>query len=273
MMSRKEKFNNFKNSKVGNLVLVAAALLIYLFLGSSISLVLGALNGSLVIDFVIAGFGYWYIYTKHQQNVKVNGVQFKNKQEKIAIIVLAIILLLAVCFTAQVFGNALQAKFGDPNFKIYSRVEQQNASLSVIMAIIVAPICEELFFRGFIYNLLRCSYNYLTAAIIAAVIFGLMHGTLTQGFSVILLALFDMAIYELTGKISWSIWCHVFYNVFAMMISGLIVPAILTNSVIITLMYVAVLALILSIFIYIKKNMQPKTQKPTPFLVKIGLLK
>lgn len=268
-MSKKiSRFDRFRTNKVGSIILVIAALIIYLYLGTVISLYLGAVNGSLTIDLVIAGFSYYFMYAKNSKYNYVYGHQFKNKKQKINSVLGLTILLIIMCFVAQVFGQVLGHILTDPNFKIYSKMQSQNTALTLAMALMVAPICEELFFRGFIYNLLKASYNYLIAGIIAALIFGLMHGTITQGFSVILLALFNTMIYELTGKIKYSIMCHIIYNLIALITAGLIIPKALVNVYVMGTSYLIILGVILFLFYYLNRHLKVNKNKPVSGLAK-----
>jgi membrane protease YdiL (CAAX protease family) len=47
--------------------------------------------------------------------------------------------------------------------------------LAVIVAVLVAPVAEELFFRGFLYRSLRVRHGYWFAAIVSSILFGLVH--------------------------------------------------------------------------------------------------
>lgn len=44
-----------------------------------------------------------------------------------------------------------------------------------LLLVVVAPICEEIFFRGFLFGALRSSFRLGPAAVIAGVLFGLVH--------------------------------------------------------------------------------------------------
>ena len=49
-----------------------------------------------------------------------------------------------------------------------------------LLVIVVAPIAEEFFFRGFFYSALRSRFGVLTAAAIDGLVFGLIHFTGTR---------------------------------------------------------------------------------------------
>jgi membrane protease YdiL (CAAX protease family) len=47
--------------------------------------------------------------------------------------------------------------------------------LAVLVAVVVAPVAEELFFRGFLYRSLRARHGYWFAGLVSSVLFGLVH--------------------------------------------------------------------------------------------------
>lgn len=86
-----------------------------------------------------------------------------------------------------------------------------------VMAIVVAPVAEEIFFRGFLYSALRSSFPIWAAVLIAGGIFGALH-FFTGPLSVPPLILFGAILcllYEVTGSLYPSIALHAFNNMIA----------------------------------------------------------
>jgi membrane protease YdiL (CAAX protease family) len=85
-----------------------------------------------------------------------------------------------------------------------------------IVVIVVAPIAEEFFFRGFFYKSLRTRLGILVAALVNGVVFGLIHftGSETLELLPILAALGFMfcLVYEKTGTLYAPIALHAFNN-------------------------------------------------------------
>lgn len=83
-----------------------------------------------------------------------------------------------------------------------------------IMAIIVAPICEEILFRGILYPAVK-SLGYRRVAIWGtAILFGVIHNNL---MSLVPLTLFGVALvllYERAGNLLAPITAHAFFNAF-----------------------------------------------------------
>lgn len=95
------------------------------------------------------------------------------------------------------------------------------ASASVILIAIVAPISEELFFRGMFFGGLRGRMSFLPAALISAAVFGSLH--LPTGSSTVLpLILFGFVlawVYERSGSLWPAIILHVINNSLALAVA------------------------------------------------------
>jgi membrane protease YdiL (CAAX protease family) len=96
--------------------------------------------------------------------------------------------------------------------------ESQTALVvSAVLVIVVAPLVEEFFFRGFFYRALRSKLPALVAAAVVGVVFGLVH--ITSGVDAIpVLVVLGIALcllYEVTGSLYPVIALHAFNNAIA----------------------------------------------------------
>lgn len=93
---------------------------------------------------------------------------------------------------------------------------EQNLNSSFIYLIlsvcIIAPIIEEVIFRGILLNGMLKRYNPSTAIIISSLLFALIHGNLHQEINAFLLALIIGCIYYKTHSLYLTIYCHFFNN-------------------------------------------------------------
>ncbi len=92
------------------------------------------------------------------------------------------------------------------------------ATLAVyfVLVAIIAPVVEEIIFRGFVYAGLRGTMKVLTAAILSALIFTSAHVTAPVG-GLAVIALFGVVLaylYERTGSLLPSMVAHSMYNSF-----------------------------------------------------------
>ncbi len=84
-------------------------------------------------------------------------------------------------------------------------------------AIFVAPICEEIIFRGSFYPVLTRLLGRVPAAIVCAVLFGAVHDTFTDLPSLTVLALCFTAAYERTGSLLVPIFMHGWFNALSLL--------------------------------------------------------
>lgn len=96
-------------------------------------------------------------------------------------------------------------------------VDELPPALIAFSVVVAAPFVEEIFFRGFVYRALRTNMAVPAAAIIAGVIFGLVHAT-TGIESVPVLTWLGVVfclLYEKTGSIYPTIVLHALVNMLA----------------------------------------------------------
>jgi len=95
----------------------------------------------------------------------------------------------------------------------------QNVSFVIVFAVLavtVAPLCEEVFFRGFLHNALRSRIRVVPAAIVQSLIFALLHtfGTMHSIF-VFFLGLTLTGVYEWRKSLVTPIAVHTGVNLIA----------------------------------------------------------
>lgn len=123
-------------------------------------------------------------------------------------------------FTATVATMPLMAlSLIFPEHSSYAQTELAN---EILFAVVVAPILEELFFRGLLLRTLEKRLSERKALVISSVLFGILHfnpgipGHILVGFVLGRLA-------QLTGGLWISIALHMSYNAFVIFL-GLSIP-------------------------------------------------
>jgi membrane protease YdiL (CAAX protease family) len=81
---------------------------------------------------------------------------------------------------------------------------------------VVAPLVEEIFFRGFVFAGLRGRWNWQAAAIISAGLFALAHFVPTSILPIFLLGLIFAFLYQISGSIWPAILMHMLTNAVAL---------------------------------------------------------
>lgn len=110
----------------------------------------------------------------------------------------------------------------------------------IMQMIVIAPIFEELFFRGIIFNgiLSRYKRNYKKAIIISGIIFGVAHMNIPQGINATIAGIILCVIYYYTNCIKIAIFAH-FLNNFLIFLPT-------PNTILIKISYIIIGAYLLS---------------------------
>jgi len=109
---------------------------------------------------------------------------------------------------------------------------------------IIAPVIEELFFRGLIYGRLRQAMKPIVAIFISSLLFGIFHGNIVQGVYAFFIGFVLALVYEKTGALWLSIVGHALINTI-----GVVIPYLKLESLQIALIIIGIIALIPSILI------------------------
>ena len=91
-----------------------------------------------------------------------------------------------------------------------------NCVFTVIFAIIVAPIVEEVVFRALAYTKLKRAMPAVVAAVLLSVVFGLIHGSLIQMVTIPFLGLVLVWVLERTKSLFAAILYHSVFNATAL---------------------------------------------------------
>ncbi len=163
--------------------------------------------------FIILFFAAWYLWqkTKKKQKIKYKRV-FSGKNilsiTGLAVfgqVVTGVIVAIMAIFFRQA---ALEYEQVVRSFSL----ETTSPLLMILLVGVLGPIAEEFFFRGVLYENLKQGIEVWGAMIVSALVFGIFHGNLIQGFYAVLAGLLLAYIYEKTGTILASILLHILFN-------------------------------------------------------------
>lgn len=170
---------------------------------------------------------------------------------------LIVINLLFGFFALSFFGSF------DPTFArglVSSETVGISFILEIISSIILAPVAEELLFRGIIFNKLNIKMNFVYAMIISSLLFSLFHG-FGRLLTTFLCGLILCVIYLKTDNILIPIFIHISNNLIATILTDFwhIEPIVASPPVSYIMLLISVIAGILMIM-YVYKNV--KVLKP-----------
>lgn len=117
----------------------------------------------------------------------------------------------AVIAAGSMTGRLVGALFGGFNDLVSGLVTQVHPIVTLLCASIAAPIAEEFFFRKAIIDRLSC-FHPMDAILFSALLFGLMHGNVTQFLYAFPMGVLFGIIYWRTKNIRYTIALHVAIN-------------------------------------------------------------
>lgn len=229
-------------TKLKNIVASFAGLMIYTAIILSLSYVikdailLNIIAGLIVI---ILGAGYYNVVMGH----------FGDKiivSKKFILAFLGVIVIFSIIgwFTS----NLIVARF-EPDYLQTQRERFNDSSLVLYMLsmFIIAPIVEELIFRGCMYRFLS-QVNKPVAFIVSSVVFAMTHGTIVHMYLAVIGGLILCCVYEKTHSLCMSIMAHSIYNILAFCIGLVPYRAFSSEIAVAVFLNIVLAALIVMLF-------------------------
>ncbi|MBL7085186.1 MAG: CPBP family intramembrane metalloprotease [Candidatus Omnitrophica bacterium] len=171
-----------------------------------------------IMDLALFGFIVYFVKVKYRQALSAIGLEIKDAVRNIFLAttgyiaflpILAFLLLLLIIITT-IFN------YHPPQHTLFNLFLQEREPwiliYSTIMVVILGPIVEEAFFRGFAYNAIKRKWGTSKAALLTAVVFAGLHGTLIGFLPIMALGLLLVYMYEKTGSLVSSITIHILHN-------------------------------------------------------------
>lgn len=97
-----------------------------------------------------------------------------------------------------------------------------NFLMIALLGIALAPLVEEIIFRGCLYRFLKSRHSILVAQLVSAVLFALLHDNLNSFLPLVFIGFILVRIYESTGSIYKAIYFHAFFNASSFIFMGLL---------------------------------------------------
>lgn len=175
----------------------------------------GGVYGTFVFDVMISIVCYLVYRTTVQPYLA------SQQQDSKGILLISISLLFA-CSVAAFSVGYIQRLVDLYPPVMFAGYEGVPAVCYSILTICIAPIVEELLFRGVIFTYFKRHFHWLLATAFVSVIFGFLHGTEVQLYSCLVMSLFSCLIFHVTGDIKWSVLYHALHNVVMLFVQPII---------------------------------------------------
>lgn len=185
----------------------------------------GLLSVLLMQNAALGAVAIWYTLVKYRQDTVGLGLAWRRDAVRQG--VLWGVLALPITLLLDAISNqALRLFLGAPTFQRLSEWERQTVSLEamleslpsgvmmvgfLLVVAVAAPVGEELFFRGFVFNVLRHRVRFQWAVWLSAVLFALLHASLRSFVPIVVMGALLAWLYARTGSL-WS--CVVMHGTF-----------------------------------------------------------
>ncbi|HAV11910.1 MAG TPA: hypothetical protein DCX06_00230 [Opitutae bacterium] len=87
----------------------------------------------------------------------------------------------------------------------------------VIFAVILAPVVEEIIFRGCIYRFLKSKVSLVAAQVMSGAVFAVMHANLMSFLPLVIVGIILARTYEKSGNLAVPMCFHAFFNGFSLL--------------------------------------------------------
>lgn len=116
---------------------------------------------------------------------------------------------------------------------------------------LIAPLIEELFYRGLLLNGLSKKYSTIKALLVSSLLFALMHSNLVQDINAFIFSLFIGYVFIYTSSLKLSIFIHASNN----LIVSLFTASLLINNIPLLILALSI-TIIFIIFLFNKLNLK-----------------
>ena len=227
-----------------------------------------------ILSVLLTQVVFFAVYFVHHKLYRIKlsscGLSFKKAKASTALLSAFVGIISVwgfIVLIEGVFGNFFHI-FGLP--KNDAVPLQNNTTLGFILNLlllgVIPPICEELIFRGVIFKGLRNNFSKWASILLTALLFALMHQSVTQFVYPFMLGIVLTTLMEQTGNLLYPIILHLFNNLTTITIDFLVQKGVLHIGFIgmpwwVYLIGVAVAAVMCVIFFLIYKFYLAKHEK------------
>ncbi|MEE1057016.1 MAG: type II CAAX endopeptidase family protein [Acutalibacteraceae bacterium] len=121
---------------------------------------------------------------------------------------------ISILFSLIPFPEAWLSSYVDNSSNV-----TQGGIVSLLTAVIVAPVVEEVIFRGLVYTRLKNGFSLVLSAVISSVVFGVMHSTIIWAMYTFVLGLILIWVFEKFQSLFACIILHTAFNAMGMVLS------------------------------------------------------
>lgn len=175
-------------------------------------------NGSAIIAaiaFIITGIVCIKFFAKDdiskaEKAVKTRPVLAKTPAAYVCMLIAVPAMVLGLNYLFELLGITNMSE-------AYKQTSEMQYAAAIPLALVVngllAPVVEEIIFRGVVFNRLKINNKFITSVIISALVFGVYHQNIVQGAYAFLMGCIIAVLYEWFGHFYVPVAVHVVSNV------------------------------------------------------------
>lgn len=179
-------------------------------------MIVGMISQQLVFVFIVVAL----MMFRGTDFVRLFGLRWKKAGYVLLIAPLGVILVYVFGFALVVLGynDWLQQTFGadsklQETVRVYQEIHAVTIRAMMAFAVVVlAPVCEEVLFRGYIYGATKRFTDRFFACVFSSLLFGLVHYNINALLPLLFLAVLLTIAYEMTGSLWAPISIHALFN-------------------------------------------------------------
>lgn len=173
---------------------------------------------TLFINLIICLYVFYIVRVEYRQSITTLGLSIVNLSDNIKQGIKRYLITLPFIILAGFIINLISSYYGiAPEMQDVIRWLLEEKSLFVIVSlvffgIVIAPVMEEIIFRGFIQSALKNSFGKQYAILISALLFAAVHMDIFAFLQIFILGVLLGNLYEKTQTLAASIVVHILHN-------------------------------------------------------------
>ncbi|SHK45752.1 CAAX protease self-immunity [Clostridium cavendishii DSM 21758] len=204
-----------------NIVLAIPLVIYTIIYGDSLDGIMTDLIGFVSNLTIVIFVGIYYYKNKGDNKINFKFIKESGtKKEFILLTVFNLIFAFASVFLLQGIIHYVKPEMLKELLQ-ESPIKSDSIIMAILVACIMAPVVEELVFRGIIFTRLRFRFNTTAAILISSLIFGLLHISLSIVHAFILGVTFCV-IFKKYNNIFLNMILHSVYNFLATVVGGVL---------------------------------------------------
>lgn len=173
---------------------------------------------TLFINLSVCSYVFYIVHVKCHQSITALGLSLVNVSNNIKQGIKKYLLTLPLIILAGFVINLISNYYGiNPEMQDVVKWILEEKSLFILMSlvffgIIIAPLIEEIIFRGFLQSALKNYFGRRYAILISASLFAAVHMDIFAFFQILILGILLGYLYEKTQTLAASVVVHIIHN-------------------------------------------------------------